>query len=130
PIDPETWNIVLGPRAATLNERFDHTIAITFGYEPLADMFSTAFPPNRLISASPSVVKLASMLPAAEHLDLDLVCFTERNSYSGNDTFGVWAPKDKLVSHGIEVNSRFGHWQGIGIDRGRDHRGAIWTKRH
>ncbi|CAI6090806.1 unnamed protein product [Clonostachys chloroleuca] len=142
PHRPEIWNIVLGLRTVALTERFDHTIGVTFGYEPIADRFSTASPPNRLTSASTIVVNLAPMLPTArsgfavtsmptasgpmaeeqdakaKKQDLDLFCFTERNSRSGRDMFDVWAPKDKLVGHGMKVTLRFGYSQAIGIDRG------------
>ncbi|CAG9956421.1 unnamed protein product [Clonostachys rosea f. rosea IK726] len=130
---------MLGLRVVALTGRFDHTIAVTFDYEHIADRFSTGFPSTRLISASTSVVKLAPMLqtaksgfahPArwevdpeeqvadAKKQDLDLFCFTERYSSSGRDMFCVWAPKDKLVGHGMEVTLRFSHWEAIGIERG------------
>lgn len=65
-IAPETWNIMLGLRVVALTGRFDHTIAVTFDYEHIADRFSTGFPSTRLISASTSVVKLAPMLQTAK----------------------------------------------------------------
>lgn len=53
---------------------------------------------------------------------LDFVFFSEHNTDSGNNEVEKWRPEgleDLLVCRAIEVTTRFGHWQAIGLERGQ-----------
>jgi hypothetical protein len=48
--------------------------------------------------------------------------FSEHNTDSGNNDIGRWIPDDGsadnlLIGRAIEVTTRFGHWQAIGLER-------------
>jgi hypothetical protein len=51
---------------------------------------------------------------------LDFIFFTEHNTYSHNDVAGAEQPEGLLIGRGIEVTTRHGHWNAIGLDRGQN----------
>ncbi|KAM5353889.1 hypothetical protein ACJ41O_000539 [Fusarium nematophilum] len=145
PIAHGTWHIVLGPRAVASADGFDWNATVTYGYESVTERFSAALAPTdlgldgrRRSRVDPqdgevwlrgdfhvhSIYSDGTYLPEeqvsnAQLQNLDFFYFTEHNSHSGNDAWGVWAPEDMLVGRGMEVTSRYGHWQAIGIERGQ-----------
>jgi hypothetical protein len=53
---------------------------------------------------------------------LDFIFFSEHNTDSGNNEVERWRPQGAeqlLVGRAIEVTTRHGHWQAIGLDRGQ-----------
>ncbi|KPI38254.1 uncharacterized protein AB675_12148 [Cyphellophora attinorum] len=53
---------------------------------------------------------------------LDFIFFSEHNTDSGSNEIGRWRPEgaeELLVGRAIEVTTRHGHWQAIGLDRGQ-----------
>lgn len=57
--------------------------------------------------------------------DLDFAFFSEHNTDSGNNEIGKWIEgseaekRGMLVGRAIEVTTRHGHWQAIGLERGQ-----------
>lgn len=52
--------------------------------------------------------------------DLDFIFFSEHNTDSGNNNIGSWIPSNAsslLIGRAIEVTTRHGHWQAIGLER-------------
>ena len=52
--------------------------------------------------------------------DLDFIFFSEHNTDSGNNNIGLWISSNAsslLVGRAIEVTTRHGHWQAIGLER-------------
>ncbi|OAG40039.1 hypothetical protein AYO21_05720 [Fonsecaea monophora] len=52
--------------------------------------------------------------------NLDFVFFSEHNTDSGNNNIGRWIPANAsnlLIGRAIEVTTRHGHWQAIGLER-------------
>ncbi|ETN37347.1 uncharacterized protein HMPREF1541_08338 [Cyphellophora europaea CBS 101466] len=53
---------------------------------------------------------------------LDFIFFSEHNTDSGNNEVAGWRPEgaqDLLVGRAIEVTTRHGHWQAIGLAQGQ-----------
>lgn len=143
PIAHGTWSLLLGPR--TVEEGgFEWNATVTFGYKPASERFSPYFAPTDLGLDEKRSARLdedgevwlrgdfhvhstysdGKYLPEeqvanAKKQDLDFFYFTEHNQHSGNDVFGVWAPNDMLVGRGMEVTTRSGHWQAVGLERGQ-----------
>ncbi|KAF2092660.1 PHP domain protein [Rhizodiscina lignyota] len=126
PIQPGTWYV---------------TLDIELGYNPVHEYFSTDYAstsldpfPNAYENETwlrgdfhlHSIYSDGHYLPEeqimnAVHRDLDFMFFTEHNTYSGNDVYGTWSSlaPDLLIGRGIEVTTRHGHWQALGVDRGQ-----------
>lgn len=141
PIAHGTWYIVLGPRAVE-EGGFEWNATLTYGYETPEERFTPHFAPTDLGLDEKRRARLdddgevwlrgdfhvhstysdGTYLPEeqvanAQSQDLDFFYFAEHNQHSGNDVWGTWAPPDMLVGRGMEVTSRHGHWQAIGIER-------------
>lgn len=140
PIQPGTWYVVLGPYNSTTNG-IDWTLDIQLGFEPVTEYFSTDYASTSL-DPFPFAYENETWLRGDFHLhsiysdghylpeeqianavnrDLDFIFFTEHNTYSGNDVYGTWSDlaPHLLIGRGIEVTTRHGHWQALGLDRGQ-----------
>lgn len=146
PLAPGTWHIVLGPRGS-VDEGFDYEINVEFEYDPVETYYSTQFAATDLGMNEArrarmdndtdghiwlrgdfhvhSIYSDGSYLPEEQvsnaiKQNLDFFFFTEHNSHGGNDVMGAFEPEgdDLLIGRGMEVTSRHGHWNAIGIERG------------
>lgn len=141
PISPGTWNVVLGPYTSNPGG-IDWTLDITFGFAEVTTHYSTAYSATNM-DQFPLVFDQAedeTWLRGDFHLhsvhsdgrytpdeqirnavsqDLDFIFFTEHNTDSGNQIYGAYSPiaPDLLICRGIEVTTRHGHWQALGLDR-------------
>ncbi len=139
PLLPGTWNVVLGPYA-TNRSGIDWTLDISLSYDTpdmlpwspsLAPIRKETFP-----SSAPaqwlrgdfhmhSIYSDGRYLPSEQiahalAYDLDFIFFSEHNTDSGNNNIGRWMPAnaaDLLIGRAIEVTTRHGHWQAIGLER-------------
>jgi hypothetical protein len=146
PIAPGMWHVILGPRSI-VDEGFDYEVNVEFSYEPVERYYSTQFAATDLgINEARrarmdndtdghiwlrgdfhvhSIYSDGAYLPEEQvsnaiKQNLDFFYFTEHNSHSGNDVMGAYEPEgdDLLIGRGMEVTSRHGHWNAIGIERG------------
>ncbi|KAL3456549.1 polymerase/histidinol phosphatase-like protein [Aspergillus heterothallicus] len=145
PVAPGTWSIVL-VNSNIAGEYVDYNISITYGYEPVsggrqrfslqpapADLGLDARRRARMDNATDGEVWLRGdfhvhttysdgtwtpqeQVANAQSVGLDFWISTEHNSVSGNNVMGAFAPADMLVGRGMEVTTRFGHWQAVGLE--------------
>jgi hypothetical protein len=137
---PGTWNVVLGPYA-TNRSGIDWTldISLSFGspadtpfWTPsLAPMYTESFPtkaPSQWLRGDFHMHTIYSdgrYLPSeqiahAQAFDLDFIFFSEHNTDSNSNNIGRWIPSNAsnlLIGRAIEVTTRHGHWQAIGLER-------------
>ncbi|KIW22606.1 uncharacterized protein PV07_10887 [Cladophialophora immunda] len=139
PLLPGTWNVVLGPYA-TNRSGIDWTLDVSLSYSPLdsppwtpslAPIYKEPTPPTtprkwlRGDFHMHTIYSDGRYLPS-EHIahaisyDLDFIFFSEHNTDSGNNNIGRWIPANAsnlLIGRAIEVTTRHGHWQAIGLER-------------
>lgn len=144
PISPGTWNVVLGPYAS-LPQGIDWQLDIEMGFEPVDDngYFSPAYASVNLdpICNGCAETKEFSWLRGdfhmhtvysdgkytpdqqinmAVHRNLSFIFFSDHNTDTSNAIIGAYqaslAP-DLLIGRAIEVTTRHGHWQAVGLDR-------------
>ncbi|KIW77540.1 hypothetical protein Z517_09986 [Fonsecaea pedrosoi CBS 271.37] len=137
PLLPGTWNVVLGPYA-TNRSGIDWTLDISLSYSAID---SPAWTPSLApISKEPlpspwkwlrgdfhmhTIYSDGRYLPSEQiaHAilyNLDFIFFSEHNTDSGNNNIGRWIPANAsnlLIGRAIEVTTRHGHWQAIGLER-------------
>ena len=130
----------------SVDDGFDYEITIEFGYEKVEKYYSKAFAPTdlgmnearraRMDNDTDGQIWLRGdfhvhsiysdgnytpeeQVSNAIKQELDFFFFTEHNSHSGNDVMGVFAPEgdDLLIGRSMEVTSRYGHWNAIGMER-------------
>jgi hypothetical protein len=143
PISPGTWNVVLGPYTSNPGG-IDWTLDITLGFDLVESYYSTAYAATNLDQFPLFVTEIEDevwyrgdfhlhtvysdgrytpeqQIANAVTQDLDFVFFTEHNTDSGNQIYGAYSPlaPDLLICRGIEVTTRHGHWQALGLDRGQ-----------
>lgn len=146
-IDPGMWNIVFGPYSST-DAGIDWTLNIRLAFDK-SDPKDWYKPDYAAISQEPSPWwKVSEQLKQPQwyrgdfhlhsvHSDgrylpqeqvanavarkLDFMFFSEHNTNSGIDVYGLYQPTDRdfLIGRAIEVTTRHGHWQAIGIERGQ-----------
>jgi hypothetical protein len=137
PIMPGTWSVVLGPYASNPGG-IDWQLDIELGFDPVTSYFSTDY-------ASTSLDPFPSIFPSKDtwlrgdfhahtiysdgrytpeqqisnalQRQLDFMFFTDHNTDSSNNIMGAFAPPSLLVCRGIEVTTRHGHWQALGVER-------------
>ncbi|KIW92433.1 uncharacterized protein Z519_07417 [Cladophialophora bantiana CBS 173.52] len=138
PLLPGTWNIVLGPYA-TNRSGIDWALDISLGYSPNSSpLWTPSLAPiykEPLPSTTPwewlrgdfhmhTIYSDGRYLPN-EHIahaisyDLDFIFFSEHNTDSGNNNIGHWIlanASNLLIGRAIEVTTRHGHWQAIGLE--------------
>ncbi|KIX92844.1 uncharacterized protein Z520_11508 [Fonsecaea multimorphosa CBS 102226] len=140
PLLPGTWNVVLGPYA-TNRSGIDWTLDISLSYSPLdSTPWSPSLAPTYKEPLSTpwkwlrgdfhmhTIYSDGWYLPS-EHMahaisqNLDFIFFSEHNTDSGNNNIGRHIPRtanassDLLIGRAIEVTTRHGHWQAIGLER-------------
>ncbi|KAJ9615021.1 hypothetical protein H2200_001095 [Cladophialophora chaetospira] len=135
-----TWNVVLGPYA-TNRSGIDWTLDISLSYDvpsdsvlwspALAPIYKQTFPassPSRWLRGDfhmHSIYSDGRYLPSEQiahalEYNLDFIFFSEHNTDSGNNNIGRWIPANAsnlLIGRAIEVTTRHGHWQAIGLER-------------
>jgi len=145
PISPGTWSVALVD-SKIAGEYIDYNITITYGYEPIpqgtqrfslqpapADLGIDSARRARMDNATDGEIWLkgdfhvhttysdglwtaAEQVANAQSVGLDFWISTEHNSVSGNNVMGAFAPEDMLIGRGMEVTTRFGHWQAVGLE--------------
>jgi hypothetical protein len=143
PVAHGTWSLVL-VGSKIVGEYVDYNITIDYGYEPVqgprfslqpaaADLGIDAARRARMDNATDGEIWLKGdfhvhttysdgtwtpqeQVANAQEVGLDFWISTEHNSVSGNNVMGAFAPEDMLIGRGMEVTTRFGHWQAVGID--------------
>lgn len=138
PIVPGTWNIVFGPYSST-TEGIDWQLSIEMRFGASDEWFSPAY---TTVSLDPvpyfadeqrwlrgdfhlhTVYSDGQYLPEeqiANAIDrkLDFMFFSEHNTDSGIEIYGVYQPENLLIGRAIEVTTRHGHWNALGLDRGQ-----------
>jgi hypothetical protein len=145
PLLPGTWNVVLGPYA-TNRSGIDWTLDIILSYDTpissspywspaLAPLYQSSFPtsPNQSLTSQwlrgdfhmHSIYSDGRYLPSQQiahalSYNLDFIFFSEHNTDSLNNNVARWIPSnasDLLIGRAIEVTTRHGHWQAIGLER-------------
>lgn len=129
---------MLGPYA-TNRSGIDWTLNISLSYATNDTLWSPAYAP--IVKESFPSDKSAQWLRGDFHMhtvysdgrylphqqianalsrDLDFIFFSEHNTDSGNSEIGNWIPanaSELLIGRAIEVTTRHGHWQAIGLGR-------------
>ncbi|KAL4862953.1 polymerase/histidinol phosphatase-like protein [Aspergillus spectabilis] len=146
PVAHGTWSVLL-VNSVIAGEYVDYNVTIDYGYEPVqgprfslspapADLGIDARRRARMDNATDGGIWLKGdfhvhttysdgtwtpqqQVANAEEQGLDFWISTEHNSCSGNNVMGSFAPEDMLIGRGMEVTTRFGHWQAVGIDHGQ-----------
>jgi hypothetical protein len=140
PLLAGTWNVVLGPYA-TNRSGIDWTLDISLGHDTPADavpwtpalapIFKGTFDPSapsqwlRGDFHMHTIYSDGKYLPSEQiahalAYNLDFIFFSEHNTDSNNINIGRWIPQnasDLLICRAIEVTTRHGHWQAIGLER-------------
>ena len=135
PLLPGTWNVVLGPYASD-RSGIDWTLEIVLGRTPNSTIWLPDLAPLYKGSVSEptwlrgdlhmhSIYSDGKYLPSEQignalSRDLDFIFFSEHNTDSGNNNIRQWIPEhasDLLIGRAIEVTTRHGHWQAIGLER-------------
>lgn len=142
PLLPGTWSVVLGPYA-TNRSGIDWTLDISLSYNTppagaatlwapaLAPIYKETFPPSEPSKWLRGDFHMHSIysdgrytpteqISHALSLDLDFIFFSEHNTDSGNNNIGRWITANAsklLIGRAIEVTTRHGHWQAIGLER-------------
>lgn len=140
PISPGTWNVVLGPYSST-SRGIDWQLDIELGFDEVTASYSpyhASVDLDPLPSGEPeeslwlrgdfhmhSVYSDGRYTPDeqirnAVARNLSFIFFTEHNTDSNNQVVGAYqaavAP-DLLIGRGIEVTTRHGHWQALGLNQ-------------
>ena len=132
PIEPGTWNIVLGPYQVA-PQGMDYQVTITLTYGPAGTPFTPAYPPTRAKGRGRAwyrgdghlhtVYSDGRRLPAevaagARAAGLDFIVSTDHNTSSSHAVWGAHAGPDLLIVTGEEVTTRNGHWLALGLPAG------------
>jgi predicted metal-dependent phosphoesterase TrpH len=132
-IEPGPWCVGQGPYVV-MPGGIHWEVDITLGFDPV-DTYYQPFPSVARIGANPnpdgpkwyrgdlhvhSVYSDGKHTPAevvgfAQQANLNFFVSSEHNTNAGNLFYGEIAPSDLLIIHGIEVTTRAGHWQAIGL---------------
>ena len=145
PITPGTWNVAFGPYDVNA-DGIDWTLKIEVGYEHPEAWFSGAYPNTNLDPVpyfggsrrwlrgdlhahtvySDGGYTPQQQIANALARDLDFFFFSEHNTNAGIEIYGLYQPPNLLIGQAIEVTTRSGHWQALGVarDRNYDWRGA------
>ncbi len=136
PIAPGTWNVVFGPYQST-PAGIDWKLNIEMRFDTQAPWFSPAYATINL-DPSPHFEDHEEWLRGDFHLHtvysdgkylpeeqianavarkLDFMFFSEHNTNSGIEIYGAYQPKDMVIGRAIEVTTRHGHWNALGLDR-------------
>ncbi|KAL4870245.1 hypothetical protein BDV12DRAFT_184644 [Aspergillus spectabilis] len=139
PIDPGTWNVVLGPYTS-IPEGIDWQLDIEMGFDPVDSYFavdSATMDMNPLCNGlcteewkwlrgdlhihsiySDGRYTPEEQIEIALKQDLDFIFFSDHNTDTSNNIMGSFQdlPPDLLIGRGIEVTTRAGHWQALGLD--------------
>jgi hypothetical protein len=142
-IEPGTWNVVLGPYTS-VPEGIDWQLEIEMGFDPVHEYFaldpaSVNLDPLCNGLCTEDEQRQGSWLRGDFHIHtiysdgrytpqeqidiavrqgLDFIFFSDHNTDSSNNVMGTFqalAP-DLLIGRGIEVTTRAGHWQALGLD--------------
>ncbi len=138
PILPGTWNVVLGPYATNrsgidwkLDISLSHTLSNATPWSPsLPPMYKGPLTAPTWLRGDfhmHSIYSDGRYLPSQQinnalAQDLDFIFFSEHNTDGGNNDIARWIPvnaSELLICRAIEVTTRFGHWQAIGLERGQ-----------
>ncbi|KAL4886288.1 polymerase/histidinol phosphatase-like protein [Aspergillus karnatakaensis] len=139
PIQPGTWNVVLGPYTS-IPEGIDWQLEIEMGFDPVDSYFAVE---SATINMDPLCNGLCTeeskwlrgdlhihtiysdgrytpeeQIEIAVAQILDFIFFSDHNTDTSNNIMGSYqhlAP-DLLIGRGIEVTTRAGHWQALGLD--------------
>ncbi|KAL2803179.1 polymerase/histidinol phosphatase-like protein [Aspergillus granulosus] len=143
PIEPGTWNVVLGPYTS-VPEGIDWSLDIEMGFDPVDSYFMVQ---SASVNLDPICNGLCTedeqgrgkwlrgdlhihtiysdgrytpeeQIRIAVNQGLDFIFFSDHNTDSSNNVMGSFqslAP-DLLIGRGIEVTTRAGHWQALGLD--------------
>jgi predicted metal-dependent phosphoesterase TrpH len=132
-IEPGIWCVGQGPYVV-IPEGIHWTVLITLGFDPV-DEYYQSFPSDARIGSDPSPdgpkwrrgdmhihtdysdggFTPADIVRFAQEANLEFMVSSEHNTNGANMFYGAIAPADLLVIKGIEVTTRNGHWQAIGI---------------
>ncbi|KAL5338124.1 polymerase/histidinol phosphatase-like protein [Aspergillus crustosus] len=139
PIQPGTWNVVLGPYTS-VDEGIDWQLDIEMGFDPVDSYFAVDFASMNFDSLCNGVcTEEGEWLRGDLHLhtvysdgrytpeeqieiaakqDLDFIFFSDHNTDTSNNTMGSFQDlaSDLLIGRGIEVTTRAGHWKALGLD--------------
>jgi predicted metal-dependent phosphoesterase TrpH len=141
-IQAGTWNVVLGPYES-VPEGIDWELQIEMGFDKMDETFSPAYAQvdmNPFCNACQETTDYtwqrgdfhmhtvhsdgqytpAEQMEHALSQDLSFIFLSDHNTDTSNTIAGVaqrqTAP-DLLVSRAIEVTTRYGHWQAVGLGR-------------
>jgi hypothetical protein len=142
PISSGTWNIALGPYQS-IPEGIDWRLDIEMGFDPVETYYSTDYatinldmqPMQRRPEAawyrgdfhmhtvhSDGHYTPDQQIHNALNRNLSFIFFSEHNTDTNNEIIGAYqahlAP-DLLIGRAIEVTTRHGHWQAIGLQEGQ-----------
>lgn len=140
PISPGTWNVVLGPYTSTPNG-IDWQLDIELGFDDVTSYYSPYYASVNLDQLPGDGTDDSLWLRGDFHMhsvysdgrytpdqqitnavnrNLSFIFFTEHNTDSYNQVAGAYqaavAP-DLLIGRGIEVTTRHGHWQALGLNQ-------------
>jgi hypothetical protein len=142
PIYPGTWNVILGPYQST-PQGIDWRLDIEMGFDAVTSYYSTDYATVNL-DLQPMQKREESawyrgdfhmhtvhsdgrytpdqQIQNALNRNLSFIFFSEHNTDTNNEIIGAYqahlAP-DLLIGHAIEVTTRHGHWQAIGLAEGQ-----------
>ncbi|KAJ0413580.1 Polymerase/histidinol phosphatase-like protein [Aspergillus carlsbadensis] len=131
PIEPGTWNVVLGPYTSMGFDPVDAYFAInpaSVDLDPVCNGLCTEDEHGRgdWLRGDFHIHTIYSdgrytpeeQIAIAVQQGLDFIFFSDHNTDSSNNAMGTFqhlAP-DLLIGRGIEVTTRAGHWQALGLD--------------
>jgi hypothetical protein len=142
PISPGTWNVVLGPYESTA-KGIDWTLEIAMGFDPVNATFTPTYAPTNMDPSCNGCTEAEEFtwqrgdfhmhtiysdgkytpeeqVAIGQSRDLSFVFLSDHNTDTSNQIAGLaqaaYAP-DLLVGRAIEVTTRYGHWQAVGLDR-------------
>ncbi|KAI9369889.1 Polymerase/histidinol phosphatase-like protein [Aspergillus egyptiacus] len=139
PIEPGTWSVVLGPYTS-IPEGIDWQLDIEMGFDPVDSYFAidpAAINMDPLCNGrctadgewlrgdfhvhtvySDGTYTPDEQMRIAVDQGLDFIFFTDHNTDTSNNVMGSYqhhAP-ELLVGRGMEVTTRAGHWQALGLE--------------
>lgn len=142
PISPGTWNVVLGPYAS-LPQGIDWQLDIEMGFDPVDSYFEPAYANVNLDPICNGCVENEGFqwmrgdfhmhtvysdgqytpdqqIHNALSRNLSFIFFSDHNTDTSNAIAGSYqaslAP-ELLIGRAIEVTTRHGHWQAVGLER-------------
>ncbi|KAK6369670.1 hypothetical protein LTS17_009576 [Exophiala oligosperma] len=134
PIQAGTWNVALGPYA-TNRSGIDWKLDISLSRDPKKTLWTPSLAPVYKGSLSSpkwlrgdfhmhTIYSDGKYLPNqqinnAMSRDLDFIFFSDHNTDTSNNNIAKWIPanaSELLVCRAIEVTTRHGHWQAIGLE--------------